>query len=55
MLVHYGYPDVAVFDEVVAGIHLAGAAPSVPSFDPCFKPAKVSTPTSWRVQQKHHV
>ena len=34
MLIHYGYPDVAVFDEVVAGIHLAGAAPAVPC---CFR------------------
>ena len=43
MLIHYGYPDVEVYDEVVDGIHLAGTAPTVPSFDPCFKPAKVST------------
>ena len=42
MLVHYGYPDVEVFDEVTSGIHLAGASPPVPSFEPCFKPAKVS-------------
>lgn len=43
MLEHYGYPDVEVFDEVTSGIHLAGPAPAVPSFEPCFKPAKVST------------
>ena len=43
MLIHYGYPDVEVFDEVVSGIHLAGAAPTVPFFNPGFKPAKVST------------
>ena len=43
MLVHYGYPDIEVFDEVASGIHLAGAAPAVPAFDPCFKPAKIST------------
>ena len=42
MLCYYGYPDVAVFDEVTAGIHLAGASSAVPAFEPCFKPAKVS-------------
>lgn len=35
MLVYYGYPDIEVFDEVTAGIHLAGASPPVPSFEPC--------------------
>eukprot|EP00435_Cladocopium_sp_Y103_P026954 s3795_g6.t1 len=39
MMVHHGYPDVEVFDEVVAGVELSGAAPFVPSFDPSFKPA----------------
>eukprot|EP00435_Cladocopium_sp_Y103_P050486 s403_g15.t1 len=43
MLDHYGYPDTDVFNEVVSGIELAGTAPFVPSFDPCFKPAKVTT------------
>ena len=42
MMQHYEYPDCAVFDEVVAGIDLAGPVESVPSFEPCFKPAKVS-------------
>ena len=43
MMEYYHYPDVAVFDEVVHGIDLAGPAPVVPFFDPCFRPAKVST------------
>ena len=38
----YGYPDCAVFDEVVSGVGLAGPAPVVESFDPCFKPAKMT-------------
>lgn len=42
MMSYYGYPDCEVFDEVVAGIDLAGPVIPVKSFDPCFKPAKVS-------------
>ena len=42
MLQHYGYPDCEVFDEVIAGIDLAGPVAAVPAFDPCFKPAKLS-------------
>lgn len=42
MLEFYSYPDVAVFEEVVSGTRLAGAAPVVPAFDPCFKPAKIT-------------
>ena len=42
MMEYYQYPDTAVFDEVVNGVDLAGPAPVVPSFDPCFRPAKVS-------------
>ena len=38
----YSYPDLEVFDEVVNGTHLAGAAPVVPAFDSCFKPAKIT-------------
>ena len=42
MLQFYGYPDQEVFEEVIHGTRLAGAAPDVPSFDPCFKPAKLT-------------
>ena len=42
MMAFYGYHDIEVFDEVVAGIDLAGPVIPVQSFDPCFKPAKVS-------------
>ena len=42
MLEFYCYPDLAVFDEVVNGTQLAGAAPVVPAFEPCFKPAKIT-------------
>ena len=42
MMTYYGYPDTEVFDEVVAGIDLAGPVIPVKAFDPCFKPAKVS-------------
>ena len=42
MLEYYQYPDVAVFDEVVSGITLSGAAPNVPSFEPGFRPAKIT-------------
>ena len=42
MLQFYGYPDLEVFEEVCRGTRLAGAAPVVPSFDPCFKPAKLT-------------
>ena len=42
MLQFYGYPDLEVFEEVCHGTRLAGAAPIVPSFDPCFKPAKLT-------------
>ena len=42
MLEYYQYPDVSVFDEVVSGITLSGAAPDVPFFEPGFKPAKVT-------------
>ena len=42
MLEYYHYPDVAVFDEVVSGITLSGAAPNVPFFQPGFKPAKIT-------------
>ena len=54
MLEFYSYPDVAIFEEVVAGTRLAGAAPVVPAFDPCFKPAK-SPWANWRALQRHHV
>ena len=42
MLVHHGYPDVEVFDEVVSGVDLAGPACFVPSFEAGFKPAKIT-------------
>ena len=42
MLQFYGYPDQEVFEEVTGGTRLAGAAPIVPSFEPCFKPAKLT-------------
>ena len=42
MMEFYEYPDCAVFDEVVAGVGLAGLAPVVKAFDPCFKPAKMT-------------
>lgn len=42
MMEHYHYPDVSVFDEVVSGITLSGAAPDVPLFEPGFKPAKIT-------------
>lgn len=38
MMTHYGYPDCCVFDEVVQGFELSGAAEHVPCFEPCFKP-----------------
>eukprot|EP00435_Cladocopium_sp_Y103_P032674 s1002_g8.t1 len=41
-MIHYGYPDVEVFDEVVSGVELFGTAPFVPSFDPSFKPAQIT-------------
>ena len=42
MMEFYGHPDCAVFDEVVSGVGLAGPAPVMESFDPCFKPAKMT-------------
>lgn len=42
MLNFYDYPDKDVFEEVVHGTRLAGPSPIVPSFDPCFKPAKLT-------------
>jgi len=42
MLEYYQYPDVSVFDEVVSGITLSGAAPDVPFFEPGFKLAKIT-------------
>ena len=42
MLIHYGYPDVEVFDEVTAGIKLSGVTPYVASFESKFKPALVT-------------
>ena len=42
MLVHHGYPDVDVFEEVVSGIDIAGPACFVPSFEAGFKPAKIT-------------
>ena len=42
MMEHFGYPDCAVYDEVTEGTKLSGAAPLVPSFDACFKPAKLT-------------
>lgn len=39
---HFNYPDCEVFDEVVSGTRLSGVAPAVPSFDACFKPAKLT-------------
>ena len=42
MLEYYQYPDVAVFDEVISGVTLSGAAPDVPFFEPGFKPAKIT-------------
>eukprot|EP00435_Cladocopium_sp_Y103_P045636 s2855_g13.t1 len=43
MLSFYNYPDPGVFDEVVDGVELAGAAPFVPAFEPNFKPAAMTT------------
>ena len=42
MLAFYHYPDLAVFDEVVSGVCLSGPAPTVPFFEPSFKPAKIT-------------
>ena len=42
MLEFYGYPDLAVFDEVTSGTDLVGAVPTIPYFDPTFKPAKMT-------------
>jgi hypothetical protein len=42
MLEHYQYPDLEVFDEVVSGVCLSGTAPTVPFFEPSFKPAKIT-------------
>ena len=42
MMEFYNYPDCKVYDEVTEGIQLAGTAPHVPFFDPCFKPAKIT-------------
>ena len=42
MLAFYNYPDPAVFDEVVSGVCLSGTAPSVPFFEPSFKPARIT-------------
>ena len=42
MMEHFNYPDCKVFDEVVSGTKLSGVAPAVPSFDACFKPAKLT-------------
>ena len=42
MLMHYGYPDISVFDEVVNGTDLVGAVPAMPYFDASFKPAKMT-------------
>ena len=42
MLLHYGYPDSEVFGEVIEGVCLSGKAPHVASFEPCFKPAKIT-------------
>ena len=39
---HYRYPDLSVFDEVVNGTDLVGAVPSIPYFDASFKPAKMT-------------
>jgi len=52
MLVHYEYPDVEMFDEVASGIHLAGAAPAVPAFDPYFNQPRFPL-KSWPTQRKH--
>jgi len=42
MLAFYHYPDLGVFDEVVSGVCLSGPAPTVPFFEPSFKPAKIT-------------
>ena len=42
MLEYYHYPDLEVFDEVVSGVCLSGTAPTVPFFEPSFKPAKIT-------------
>jgi len=42
MLAFYHYPDIAVFDEVVSGVCLSGPAPTVPFFEPSFKPARIT-------------
>ena len=42
MLVHYKYPDLSVFDEVVNGTDLVATVPSIPYFDASFKPAKMT-------------
>ena len=42
MLGHYQYPDCEVFSEVTSGIRLSGPVPIVQSFEPCFKPAKMT-------------
>ena len=42
MLLHYDFPDLSVFDEVVNGTDLVGAVPATPYFDASFKPAKMT-------------
>ena len=42
MLTHYGYPDMAVFEEVISGISLSGPVPVVQWFEPSFKPAQIT-------------
>ena len=47
MLEYYQYPDVAVFDEVISGITLSGAAPDVPFLNQVSNQPR-SPKMSWR-------
>ena len=42
MLRYYGYPDLEVVEEIVAGTTLTGVSPHVNCFEQTFKPAKVT-------------
>eukprot|EP00438_Fugacium_kawagutii_P031390 Skav210360 [mRNA] locus=scaffold2370:122616:124334:- [translate_table: standard] len=42
MLVHYGYPDLGIYDEVVNGFELTGVVPHTPCHDITSKPAKLT-------------
>ena len=54
MLIHYGYPDVKVYDEFLWDPPCWFTTPTVPSFDPCCN-LQWSLPRSYRIMQVHPV